>query len=143
MMSIEDILENFDLFDDWEDRYRFVIDLGRDLPPFPDDARSEENRVRGCTSRVWLISELAGNPPVLTLEGDSDAHIVKGLVAILLSLYSGKTPAEILKIDAKALLGKLGLEAHLSPMRTNGLYSMVERIRAIAADSLTEKAATA
>lgn len=143
MMSIDDILENFDLYDDWEDRYRFVIELGRELPPFPDAARTEENRVRGCTSRVWLISRLEGNPPVLTLEGDSDAHIVKGLVAILLSLYSGKTPAEILKIDAKALLGKLGLEAHLSPMRTNGLYSMVERIRAIAADSLAERAATA
>lgn len=135
MMSIDDILENFDLFDDWEDRYRFVIDLGRELPPFPEAARIEDNRVRGCTSKVWLTSRLEGNPPVLMLEGDSDAHIVKGLVAILLSLYSGKTPAEILKIDAKALLSKLGLEAHLSPMRTNGLYSMVERIRAIAADA--------
>src|SRR3546814_9179942 len=111
MMAIDDILENFALFDDWEDRYRFVIDLGRELPPFPEAARNEENRVRGCTSKVWLISEMSGDPKVLTLEGDSDAHIVKRLVAILLSIYSGKTLADILKIAARALLGQLGLKA--------------------------------
>ena len=131
---IDDILETFDLLDDWEDRYRFVIDLGRKLPPFPEAARTEANRVRGCTSKVWFISETHGQPPVITFQGDSDAHIVKGLIAILFSLYSGKSPQEILAIDAKATLGKLGLEGHLSPMRTNGLYAMVERIRAIAAE---------
>ncbi len=136
MMALDDILESFSLLDDWEDRYRFVIDLGRELPPFPDEARTEDNRVRGCTSKVWLISEVEGNPPVITLKGDSDAHIVKGLVAVLLSLYSGRTATEILAIDARDVLSKLGLEAHLSPMRTNGLFAMVERIRAIAAAAL-------
>jgi cysteine desulfuration protein SufE len=138
MMPIDEILENFALLDEWEERYRFVIDLGRDLPPFPDDARTEENRVRGCTSRVWLISEADNGK--LAFRGDSDAHIVRGLVYILLSLYSGKTPAEILEIDARGTLSKLGLEGHLSPMRTNGLYAMVERIRAIAADHMASPA---
>lgn len=136
MMKIDEILENFELLDEWEDRYRFVIDLGRQLPEFPESARTEENRVRGCTSRVWLVSALDGEPPTLKLWGDSDAHIVRGLVYILLSLYSDKKPPEVLKVDAKAVLSKLGLEGHLSPMRTNGLYSMVERIRAIAADRI-------
>jgi len=131
---LDDILETFELLDDWEDRYRFVIDLGRKLPPFPDAARNEANRVRGCTSKVWFLSEAHGNPPRIDFQGDSDAHIVKGLIAILFSLYSGKTAQEILAIDATAVLGKLGLEGHLSPMRTNGLYAMVERIRAIAAE---------
>lgn len=133
LLSMADIEETFSLLDDWEERYRFVIDLGRKLPPFPDAERTEANRVRGCTSKVWFISRVTGEPPVIEFQGDSDAHIVKGLIAILFSLYSGKSAAEILKVDAKAALAKLGLEAHLSPMRTNGLYSMVERIRAIAA----------
>lgn len=132
-LSMADIEETFSLLDDWEERYRFVIDLGRKLPPFPEAERTEANRVRGCTSKVWFISRVTGQPPVIEFQGDSDAHIVKGLIAILFSLYSGKTVPEILAVDAKGALGKLGLEAHLSPMRTNGLYSMVERIRAIAA----------
>lgn len=138
MMSIDEILENFELLDEWEERYRFVIDLGRDLPPFPEEARTEEHRVRGCTSRVWLVSSL--NDGRMQFKGDSDAHIVRGLVYILLSLFSGKTPAEALEIDAKGVLSKLGLEGHLSPMRTNGLYAMVERIRAIAADHMASPA---
>lgn len=133
LLSMADIEETFSLLDDWEERYRFVIDLGRKLLPFPETERTEANRVRGCTSKVWFISRVTGEPPVIEFQGDSDAHIVKGLIAILFSLYSGKTAAEILKVDAKTALAKLGLEAHLSPMRTNGLYSMVERIRAIAA----------
>ena len=132
LLSMADIEETFSLLDDWEERYRFVIDLGRKLPPFPEAERTEANRVRGCTSKVWFISRMNGQPPVIEFQGDSDAHIVKGLIAILFSLYSGKTATEILAVDAKGALGKLGLEAHLSPMRTNGLYSMVERIRAIA-----------
>lgn len=138
MMPIDEILENFTLLDEWEERYRFVIDLGRDLPPFPEDARTEENRVRGCTSRVWLVSSV--DQSKLLFKGDSDAHIVRGLVYILLSLYSGRTPAEALETDAKGVLSKLGLEGHLSPMRTNGLYAMVERIRAIAADHMASPA---
>lgn len=132
--TFEDLRETFDLLDDWEDRYAYVIDLGRELEPLEDEEKTDATKVRGCSSQVWMVSRLDGDPPVVTLRGDSDAHIVKGLIAILLMLYSGKTPEEILKIDAKAILGDLGLEAHLSPMRTNGLHSMVERIRAIAAD---------
>lgn len=132
--TFDDLRETFDLLDDWEDRYAYVIDLGRELEPLNDDEKTDATKVRGCTSQVWMVSRLDGDPPMVTLRGDSDAHIVKGLIAILLMLYSGKTPDEILKVDAKAILGDLGLESHLSPMRTNGLYSMVERIRAIAAD---------
>jgi len=143
MMDIDEILENFELLDDWEDRYRFVIDLGRQLPAFPEEARTEDNRVRGCASKVWLVSETRDEPPALVLKGDSDAHIVKGLIAVLLGLYSGKRPDEILALDAKAVLDQLGLEGHLSPMRTNGLFSMVERIRAIAADHVGTTATSA
>ena len=135
MATTDEILETFELLDDWEDRYRYVIELGRELPDMPSGDKTEENRVQGCTSRVWLVTGAGHNAagePVMTLRGDSDAHIVRGLVAILLSLYSGKTPAEILKVDARAFLDRLGLQSHLSPMRTNGLYSMVERIRALA-----------
>jgi cysteine desulfuration protein SufE len=133
--AIDEILETFELLDDWEERYRYVIDLGRQLPAMPAGDKTEENRVTGCTSRVWLVPELSpGTAQKMILRGDSDAHIVRGLVAILLSLYSGKTPAEILKIDARAFLDKLGLEAHLSPSRASGLVSMVDRIRALAAE---------
>lgn len=133
MTPIDEILETFELLDDWEDRYRYVIDLGRQLPEMPVADRTEANRVQGCTSRVWLVTETdPANPGVMVLRGESDAYIVRGLVAILLSLYSGKTPAEILEVDAKAFLDKLGLQGHLSPTRTNGLFSMVERIKALA-----------
>jgi cysteine desulfuration protein SufE len=134
LTSVDEILETFNLLDDWEERYRYVIDLGRALPEMPAAERTEENRVKGCTSRVWLVTEMTGDtPPRMHLRGESDAHIVRGLVAIMLSLYSGKTPEEIVKIDAKAFLDKLGLQGHLSPARTNGLFSMVERIKALAA----------
>ncbi len=134
MTSVDEILETFALLDDWEERYRYVIDLGRDLPDMPDAEKVEENRVQGCTSRVWLVTELDDSvPPVMTFRGESDAHIVRGLVAILLSLYEGKTPEEAMAIDARSFLDKLGLEEHLSPMRTNGLFSMVERIKTLAA----------
>jgi len=136
--TFEEIRDTFELFDDWEDRYRYLIDLGRELEPLDDSEKTDATKVRGCASQVWLVSTLEGEPPVVRLRGDSDAHIVKGLIAVLLLLYSGKTPEEILAIDAKAALGDLGLEAHLSPMRTNGLFSMVESIRAIAAGHLAE-----
>ena len=129
-MTIEDVIETFDFLDDWEDRYKHIIDLGRDLPEFSETYQTEENRVHGCTSRVWMTH--AEKDGYLSFKGDSDAFIVKGLVAIILMIYSGKTPKEILATDVSVYLGQLGLEKHLSPMRTNGLHSMVERIKNIA-----------
>lgn len=124
--SFEDIKESFEFLDDWEDRYRTIIDLGKKLPDLPDAEKIDVYKVRGCQSQVWLVPERDGN--ALILRGDSDAHIVRGLVALMLVLFSGKTPAEILAIDARAELNALGLAQHLSPMRANGLFSMVERI---------------
>ncbi len=133
------LIEDFEMLDDWEDRYRFVIELGRALPPFPDDLRTENNKVQGCTSQVWLVSDRANGPqgPILTYQGDSDAHIVRGLVAVLLTLMSGHSAEEILKTDALAVFRRIGLEGHLTPQRSNGLRSMVERIRADAQAALT------
>ncbi len=132
-LKLDDVFETFEALDDWEDRYRYLIDLGRMLPAFPDEARSETNKVRGCVSQVWLNPHLSDeNPPKIFFEGDSDAHIVKGLVALMMLLFSGRTAKEIQNTDAKAALETLGLSRHLSPMRTNGLYSMVARIQDIA-----------
>ncbi len=133
-MRLSDIRDDFDLLDDWEDRYRYVIELGRKLPPFPEAARTDANKVRGCASQVWLISHLAprsesDSAPALTFEGDSDAHIVRGLVAVLLAIYADKTPDEILATDAQAIFAELGLAEHLTQQRSNGLASMVARIR--------------
>lgn len=130
MPSFDDILADFAFLDDWDDRYKYLIDLGRALPPYPEEKRDDAHKVRGCASQVWL--EATVDDGRILLEGDSDAHIVKGLVAVLLSLYSGKTPAEILAIDAAAALSPLDLSAHLTPQRSNGLASMAARIRAIA-----------
>ena len=136
-MDIERILEDFNVLDSWDDRYRYVIELGRALPPFPEPARTDANKVQGCASQVWLVSEakpaLNGGGPRLEFQGDSDAHIVKGLIAILFALYSGQTAREILDIDAFAVFERLGLREHLTPQRSNGFRSMVERIRADAA----------
>ncbi|WP_417623237.1 SufE family protein [Paremcibacter congregatus] len=129
--TIDDVLETFAFIDDWEDRYKYIIDLGRNLPPFDEAAMTEENRVHGCTSRVWLVHDLVDGR--VQFKGESDAHIVRGLVALMLMLFSDKTPAEILSINARDTLDQLGLEKHLSPMRTNGLFSMVEKIKTIAA----------
>lgn len=131
-MTIDDIIDDFALIDDWEERYRYVIELGRSLPELPDSARTEANRVRGCASQVWVETSVTKNDrgePVLSFRGDSDAHIVRGLVAIILALYSDKTAREILDTDALATFGKLGLIEHLTPQRSNGVRSMVERIR--------------
>jgi cysteine desulfuration protein SufE len=133
MTTIDEIVENFTLLDQWDDRYRYVIELGRALPPLAESAHSEANKVQGCASQVWLLSHVAPDGaagPVLTFEGDSDAHIVRGLVAILFALYSGKSAAEILATDAIALFDRIGLRENLTPQRSNGLRSMVERIRA-------------
>lgn len=140
-MTIDDITENFSFLDDWDDRYRYVIELGRSLPPFPEEARTEANKVQGCASQVWLTSRIernGENGPVMTFLADSDAHIVRGLIAILLVLYSGKPAREILSTDALAVFDKLGLRENLTPQRSNGLRSMVERIRFHANAALAE-----
>jgi cysteine desulfuration protein SufE len=133
MTTIDEIVENFTLLENWDDRYRYVIELGRTLPPLPDSAHTEANKVQGCASQVWLVTRVKQDGaagPVLTFEGDSDAHIVRGLVAILFALYSGKRAREILTTDAIALFDRIGLRENLTPQRSNGLRSMVERIRA-------------
>jgi cysteine desulfuration protein SufE len=131
-MTIDDIIGNFDLLDEWEDRYRYLIELGRMLEPLPEAAHSEENKVRGCASQVWLETSVCrdGTPePLLHFRGDSDALIVRGLVALVLALYSGRPASEILVTDAAPLFEQLGLAAHLTPQRANGLRAMVERIK--------------
>ncbi|TCT04159.1 cysteine desulfuration protein SufE [Tepidamorphus gemmatus] len=128
--AIDDIVEDFALLDDWEDRYRYVIELGRSLAPLPDADRTSANKVEGCASQVWLSTRSDGTAdPRLTFLGDSDAHIVRGLIAILLSLYSGRRASEILAIEPGAVFERLGLREHLTPQRSNGLNAMVERIR--------------
>ena len=133
MTGIEEIVENFGLLDEWDDRYRYVIELGRSLTPFPDEAHVDANKVQGCASQVWLLTDIKPNGasgPILTFQGDSDAHIVRGLIAILFALYSGKSARDILTIDSLALFDRIGLRENLTPQRSNGLRSMVERIRA-------------
>ena len=132
MSDIDEIVENFELLDDWEERYRYLIELGRAMPPLPDEARTDSNKVQGCASQVWLETrwdEVTGDP-VMRLRGDSDAHIVRGLVALLIALFSGKRPREAAETDALGLFRSLGLSEHLTPQRSNGVRSMVERIKA-------------
>ncbi|MDE0062224.1 MAG: SufE family protein [Gammaproteobacteria bacterium] len=126
-MQLDEIRESFAFFDSWEDRYRFVIDIGRDLPELPREYRVAENIVRGCQSQVWLMTELRDGRLRLTI--DSDAHIVRGLIVIVLAAYQGKTPADVGAFDIEALFDELDLFRHLSPTRGNGLRSMVARIR--------------
>jgi cysteine desulfuration protein SufE len=139
--SFEEILADFELLDDWEDRYRYVIELGRRLEPLPEAERSAANKVQGCVSQVWLSTHVdrSGSVPRLTFIGDSDAHIVRGLIAILFALYSGKTAEEIASIDAAQRLGLLHLNEHLTPQRSNGLMAMVKRIRSDAEASLGQR----
>lgn len=128
--SIESIREDFAFLDDWEDRYRYVIELGRDLPKISDDEHNDANKVQGCVSQVWLVTDAAtGADPVITLRADSDAHIVRGLVAIMIALHSGKHASEILATDAEGTLRDLGLDEHLTPQRANGVRAMIQRIR--------------
>lgn len=130
-LSIDQLLSDFELLDDWEDRYRHVIDLGRSLPPLPEAERNETNKVRGCASQVWLSTHVEkDNGTRLVFAGDSDAMIVKGLVAIVIAMFSGKTPAEIREIDAEELFSRLDLRAHLTTQRSNGLRALVDRIKA-------------
>jgi cysteine desulfuration protein SufE len=143
MADIQEIIDNFSVLDDWDDRYRYLIELGRELPPLSEAAHSDVNKVQGCASQVWLDTSVRPNGaggPVLTFAGDSDAHIVRGLIAVLFATYSGKSATDILSTDALALFAKLGLREHLTPQRSNGFRSMVERIRS---DAHTALAATA
>ena len=126
--ELEGLAAEFELLGDWEERYRHVIDLGRGLAPLSEAERSDANKVRGCASQVWLVTERTPDGR-LAFRGDSDAHIVSGLIAILLQLYSGRTPADILAFDAKAGIAELGLTGALSTQRSNGLTAMVQRIR--------------
>lgn len=131
MASLDKILDDFAFLDDWEDRYRYVIELGKALPDLTEEKKSADNKVQGCASQVWLVSHSDGGAdPVLTFEGDSDAHIVRGLVAIVLAVYSGRHASEIATLDAIEVFGKIGLVEHLSAQRANGLRSMINRIRA-------------
>ena len=125
-MNLTEIREAFDFFDDWEDKYRFVIDLGKTLPSMAEDLRVPDNIVRGCQSQVWLVAH--ANDGGLTFEIDSDAHIVRGLIGIVQAAYQNQTPAEILAFDMEQLFEELDLIKHLSPTRGNGLRSMVARI---------------
>ncbi|MBL8586694.1 MAG: SufE family protein [Bradyrhizobiaceae bacterium] len=131
-MTIDEISDNFSLLDEWDDRYRYIIELGRTLAPLPAEAHTDVNKVQGCSSQVWLTTSVRPNGAsglVLTFVGDSDAHIVRGLIAILFALYSDKSARDILAIDPSELFIRLGLREHLSPQRSNGLKSMVARIR--------------
>lgn len=131
-MTIDEIKDNFSLLDEWDDRYRYVIELGRTLEPMPDAEHSAENKVNGCASQVWLsraVKRDGSHAPILHYLGDSDAHIVRGLIAILLTLYSNHTPQDILAIDSLAVFDELGLREHLTPQRSNGVRAMVDRIR--------------
>jgi cysteine desulfuration protein SufE len=139
MMTIEEIRDNFALLEEWDDRYRYVIELGRTLDPMPEAEHSSANKVQGCASQVWLSKRLDrndANDPLLNYLGDSDAHIVRGLIAILLTLYSGRTPREILSTDAIKVFDEFGFREHLTPQRSNGLRAMVERIRSDAREAL-------
>ncbi len=130
MASLDKIMDDFAFLDDWEDRYRYVIELGKELPDLADEKKTAENKVQGCASQVWVVSHSDdAADPVLTFEGDSDAHIVRGLVAIVLAVYSGKKASEIAALDAIEVFSKIGLVEHLSSQRANGLRSMVNRIR--------------
>jgi cysteine desulfuration protein SufE len=132
--TIESIIENLSFLDDWEDRYRYIIELGRMVDPMPEAFKTETNKVRGCASQVWLQAEIKqGNPPVLTFMGDSDAHIVRGLVALALALYSGKAAPDIIATDAFTLFSSLGLKEHLSAQRSNGFRSLIDKIQQEAA----------
>jgi cysteine desulfuration protein SufE len=133
LSAIDAIREDFASLDDWEDRYRYVIELGHALEPLSEEAHNSANKVRGCVSQVWLVGDLQPNAEgekILHYRGDSDSHLVRGLIAISIALFSDRTPGQILSVDAKAAFRELGLEQHLTPQRSNGVRAMVDRIRA-------------
>ncbi len=132
--AVDELLNTFDLFDDWEDRYRYIIELGDELDHLPTECKVEANRVQGCQSNVWLVADVepTAPQPMIDVQADSDSQIVRGLIAILLKVYSHRTPDEILTFDIQGLFEKIGLSQHLSRSRSNGLFSMVNRVRSIA-----------
>jgi cysteine desulfuration protein SufE len=137
MTDLQTIRDDFAYLDEWDDKYRYVIELGNALPPFPDDKRDDVHKVKGCVSQVWLDTKIGeGADPKIEFAGDSDAHIVRGLVAIVIALYSGRRASEIAALDAEETLRELGLNEHLSPQRANGLRAMVRRMRGEAAAAL-------
>ncbi len=138
-MTIDEILDNFALLDDWDDRYRYLIELGRTLAPLPAEDHVDSNKVQGCASQVWLTTAVTPGGeqgPVLTFRGDSDAHIVRGLIAVLFAIYSSKPARDIVDTDALAFFERLGLREHLTPQRSNGFRAMVDRIRLRAREAL-------
>ncbi|OCW55745.1 SufE family protein [Hoeflea olei] len=138
MNDLKTIIDDFEYLDDWEDRYRYVIEIGKALPEMPEEERTDANKVRGCASQVWLVAETApGDPgdPVMIFRGESDAHIVRGLVAIVLAATSGQKASAVESLDEVELMARLGLAEHLSTQRANGLRSMVARIKAHAAEA--------
>jgi cysteine desulfuration protein SufE len=137
---VEELIEGFEFLDDWDERFRYIIDLGRKLKPMPEALKSDETKVDGCTSQVWMVARIDGDPPRITFLADSDAHIVRGLIAILMALYDSRTAREILDLDAEGTIARLDLAQHLSPNRANGLFAMVGRIRTFAADALAADA---
>jgi len=144
MTDIAEIIDNFEVLDDWDDRYRYLIELGRYLPPLAPSAHNDANKVQGCASQVWLETDVRANGadgPVLTFIGDSDAHLVRGLIAVLFAMFSGKAARDIVAVDATALFERMGLREHLTPQRSNGFRSMVERIRRDANAALAKASA--
>ena len=135
---VEELIEGFEFLESWDDRFRYIIDLGRKLPPMDSAMKNDETKVDGCTSQVWMVASAEGSPPRLTFLADSDAHIVRGLIAILLTLYEGRPAREILDLDAASTIARLDLAQHLSPNRANGLFAMIGRIRAFAAEALAD-----
>jgi cysteine desulfuration protein SufE len=136
-MLIEEIIENFEFLDDWDDRYKYLIELGDQLPAFPVEQQTQETKVQGCVSQVWITSQAGAEPdPVIEYNGTSDAHIVRGLVAITLAIFSNKTASEILKIDETEIFNRIGLSEHITPQRSNGLRAMVARIKETASNAI-------
>lgn len=134
--AIDEIAEEFSFFSDWEERYAHILELARGLEPLTEAEHNEASKVRGCASQVWLVSDRRPEAPErLFFRGDSDAHLVRGLIALLLRVYSGRTPQEILSVEPRALFERLGLKDALTPQRSNGLFSMMERIRRYAGEA--------
>ncbi|MBT8414012.1 MAG: SufE family protein, partial [Boseongicola sp.] len=136
--AFEDIAETFEFLDDWEDRYRHVIDMGKAMPPLEEAFRVPATKVDGCASQVWLLPEIDGTGAnaVFSFRGESDAMIVRGLIAVLHALYDGLTVSEVLEVDAAEELGRLGLNDHLSAQRSNGLRAMIQRVRDLAGNAV-------
>ena len=128
--SIDEIIENFEFLDDWEDRYKYLIELGDSLPPFPTELQTADTKVQGCVSQVWIAEEVGRGPdPEIVFTGTSDAHIVRGLIAVTLAIFSGKKASEIAALDEQAFFSQLDLSEHITPQRSNGLRAMVARIK--------------